>query len=238
MGVLIAFCLAAIPACVKESPPPKQQIKTSTPTSKPYKIQGKWYHPIPDARGFTQTGKASWYGKDFHGKKTANGEVYNMHAMTAAHKTLPLGTWVRVYNLTNGKTCDVRVNDRGPFVRGRIIDLSYSAAKEIGLVGPGVAKVRIKALAPPAGAVQGDRNVYYKGNFTIQIGAFKDRTNAENLVKKLSVKYNNAHMVQTMVGSDLYYRVRVGQCSTLEQAAQFQSVMRSGGYKNAFVVAE
>ena len=137
---------------------------------RPYKIQGKWYHPIPDARGFTQTGIASWYGKDFHGKKTANGEIYNMHAMTAAHKTLPLGTWVRVYNLTNGKSCDVRVNDRGPFVRGRIIDLSYSAAKEIGLVGPGTAKVRIKAMAPPAGAAQGDRNIYYKGNFTIQLG--------------------------------------------------------------------
>ena len=205
---------------------------------RPYKIQGTWYHPIPDARGFSQKGLASWYGKDFHGKKTANGEIYDMHAMTAAHKTLPLGTWVRVYNLTNGKKCDVRVNDRGPFVRGRIIDLSFSAAKEIGLVGPGVAKVRIKALAPPAGAVQGDRNVYYKGNFTIQLGAFKSKVNAENLVKKLSNQYNNAHMVQGLVGEEIFYRVRVGQCSTLEQAAQFQAVMKERGYANAFVVAE
>ncbi|MBI9075785.1 MAG: septal ring lytic transglycosylase RlpA family protein [Desulfatibacillum sp.] len=234
MGVLIVLGLAVLYSCVKEAPPPAQKI----PMPRPYKIDGKWYHPIPDARGFTQKGLASWYGKDFHGKKTANGEIYDMHAMTAAHKTLPLGTRVRVYNLTNGKICDVRVNDRGPFVRGRIIDLSYSAAKEIGLVGPGVAKVRIKAMAPPAGAVQGDRNVYYKGNFTIQVGAFKSQANAENLVKKLSGDYNNAHLIRETVGDDIFYRVRVGQCSTLEQAAQFQAVMQGRGYPNAFVVAE
>jgi rare lipoprotein A len=105
-----------------------------------------WYQPLPHARDFRQRGEASWYGRDFHGRQTASGEIYDMYAMTAAHKTLPLGTYVRVQNRDNNKTVDVRVNDRGPFVRGRIIDLSYTAAHKIGVVGPGTAAVEIAAL--------------------------------------------------------------------------------------------
>ena len=123
------------------SPPPP--AKPGHP--KPYKVLGKWYQPLPHSDGFRQRGLASWYGRDFHGKKTSSGEIYNMHAMTAAHKTLPLGTYVRVYNLENKRSTLVRINDRGPFVRGRIIDLSYSAAKEVGIVGPGTARVSLRA---------------------------------------------------------------------------------------------
>lgn len=232
MACILVLCMFA--SCVKHSPPPR----TKPGMPRPYSIAGKWYHPIPNARGFSQKGLASWYGEDFHGKKTANGEIYDMHAMTAAHKTLPLGTWVRVCNLENRKCTTVRVNDRGPFVRGRIIDLSYSAAKKIGVVGPGTARVRVKAMAPPKNAVRSDRNVYYKGNFTIQISAFKDRKNAKKFVNKLSKTYKNAHMVREPVGDDVYYRVRVGKCSTLEQAARFKAMMRKRGYTSAFVVAE
>ena len=118
--ILIGAFFYLISGCTTTSnPPPKKPAGYP----KPYKVFGKWYQPLPDSKGFRQRGIASWYGKDFHGKKTSNGETYDMYAMTAAHKTLPLGTYVRVHNLENNRTLEVRINDRGPFVRGRIIDL-------------------------------------------------------------------------------------------------------------------
>jgi rare lipoprotein A len=114
--------------------------------SKSYVVFGKRYYPLKSAKNFVQEGIASWYGKDFHGKKTANGERYNMYAMTAAHKTLPMNTRVRVTNLNNGKTMIVRINDRGPFGGSRIIDLSYTAASRLGIAQKGIGRVRIKAI--------------------------------------------------------------------------------------------
>jgi rare lipoprotein A len=203
---------------------------------KPYCVNGEWYQPIPDARGFRQRGLASWYGKDFHGKKTSNGEIYNMYARTAAHKTLPLGTLVSVRNLENGKSVEARVNDRGPFVRGRIIDLSYTLAGELGVVGPGTAPVEVVALAAPVGSH--DPNVYYTGNFTIQVGAFRQRDNAERLRDKLGERYRNAHVVSAEVGGEMYYRVRVGKCSSLAEAARHEKALGGAGYPEAFIVAE
>ena len=115
LGIVMLFLLQA---CASAPPPP-----TPKGHPKPYRVNGNWYKPMPDAKGFSQRGIASWYGKKFHGRKTSSGEVYDMYAMTAAHKTLPLGTWVRVRRLDSGKQIVVRVNDRGPFVHGRIIDL-------------------------------------------------------------------------------------------------------------------
>ena len=194
-ATVIAAFLWFISGCTTSEPAPPQPA--SYP--KPYKVFGKWYQPLPDSKGFRQRGIASWYGKNFHGKKTSNGEIYDMYAMTAAHKTLPLGTYVRVKHLENKKELEVRINDRGPFVRGRIIDLSYRAAKLLGIVGPGTADVEIVALGTPAttdgGAgptfVQGD---YYSGNFTFQVGAFANRENAERLKRKLDEQYQNAHI--------------------------------------------
>ncbi len=111
-----------------------------------YKVRGKQYKVFSSAESFQEIGIASWYGPNFHGKKTANGEIYNMHAMTAAHKTLPLGSRVRVTNLENGKKITVRINDRGPFHNGRIIDLSKKAARRLGMLGKGFARVHVKAL--------------------------------------------------------------------------------------------
>jgi len=115
-------------------------------TQKPYEVDGVRYDPLLKADGFVEMGVASWYGPGFHGKKTSNGETYNMHGMTAAHKTLPMNVFVRVVNLDNSTQTIVRVNDRGPFVAGRVIDLSQAAAKEINVVGKGTARVRIEAL--------------------------------------------------------------------------------------------
>lgn len=210
----------------------------------PYNIGGRWYQPLKDACDFRERGMASWYGKGFHGQDTASGEIYNMYEMTAAHKTLPMGTYVRAYNLDNGKTVDVRINDRGPFVRGRIIDLSYKAAKRIGLVGPGTAPVEIVALGSMqetkvGGKIQrtlasGD---YYAGDFTIQVGAFKDRQNAVRLRDKLARTYENAHIVLYESGQGTLHRVRVGRSDRLQQARKYEKMLEAAGYSDAMVVA-
>ncbi|PIQ34322.1 MAG: septal ring lytic transglycosylase RlpA family protein [Zetaproteobacteria bacterium CG_4_9_14_3_um_filter_49_83] len=125
---------------------PAQDTAEPKKTGNPYQIAGKWYYPLQSASGYDQTGVASWYGPDFHGKLTANGERYDMHAMSAAHTTLPLPTMVRVTNLENGRQIIVRVNDRGPFVKSRIIDLSYAAANALAYDKQGTARVRVQAL--------------------------------------------------------------------------------------------
>jgi rare lipoprotein A len=164
--------------------------------------------------------------------------------MTAAHKTLPLGTYVRVHNLHTGRTVDVRVNDRGPFVRGRIIDLSFAAAKEIGLVGPGTARVRIVALgAPRQATATGGQSTYvpidyYSGNFTFQVGAFAERANAERLVAKLRQRYKHAHMTTFFDGRQTFYRVRVGRSNNLEEAVAYEQELVRDGFSETFLVAE
>ena len=229
-----------ISGCATTSgPPPKQPAGFP----KPYKVFGKWYQPLPDSRGFRQRGIASWYGKDFHGKKTSNGETYNMYAMTAAHKTLPLGTYVRVHNLENNRKVEVRINDRGPFVRGRIIDLSFTGAKEIGIVGPGTAKVEVVALGTPATTdggstrsyVQGD---YYSGNFTYQVGAYVNRENAERQKRELAKKYKNAHIKVFDRGDQIFYRVRVGKFTNLEDAVRHELILIEDGFSDPILIAE
>ena len=208
----------------------------------PYQVRGTWYQPISDADGFKERGIASWYGKKFHGRKTSNGEIYNMYAMTAAHKTLPLGTSVRVRNLDNGKEIDVRVNDRGPFVAGRIIDLSYTGAKQLDIVGPGTAPVEVTALGVAAGVSNG-RQTYVKvdyetGLFTVQVGAFLDQSNALRLKEKLGESFQNAHIVTYFDGQKTFYRVRVGRLTTLTQALEYEQMLKGSGYPAATIVAE
>lgn len=143
---------------------------------------GKTYCPLISAEGFVETGIASWYGEDFHGKPTALGETYNMYAMTAAHKTLPLPTRVRVTNLENGRSTELRVNDRGPFVNDRVIDLSYSAARELGVYRPGTARVRVEALEPGGSA---QPSLAAGGYAYLQTGAFAYRDNAAKLYDRI-----------------------------------------------------
>ena len=240
IGILLLFaiwgCTTTAPS---SSPPPKQPPGYP----KPYKVWGKWYQPLPDSKGFRQRGLPHGTAKTFMAKKTSNGEIYNMHAMTAAHKTLPLGTHVRVHNLENGKKTDVRINDRGPFVRGRIIDLSYSGAKKIGLVGPGTAKVEIFALGSPSTTDGGTSRSYvqrdmHTGNFTFQVGAFLNRENAERLKRELAQSFKNAHIAEYDNGEQIFYRVRVGKVTTLEQADKYEEYLIQNGFPDAFVVAE
>lgn len=210
----------------------------------PYQINGKWYQPTKSARDFRERGIASWYGRPFHGQKTSSGQAYDMHAMTGAHKTLPMGTYVSVCNLRNGKKVVVRINDRGPFVRGRIIDLSYGAAKQIGLVGPGTAPVEVVALGVPREtAVQGgiQRTLvpgnYDIGDFSIQVGAFRDKENAFRLRNTLARTYKDAHIMVHETGDGSLYKVRVARCKTLEQARRYEKMLEGDGYPDAMVVA-
>jgi len=238
-GILMAGVYGCTRSTVPSpSRPPSAAIPPSSP--KPYKALGQWYQPLPDARGFKQSGIASWYGEDFHGKKTSSGEIYDMYAESAAHKTLPLGTIVRVRNLDNNREMEIRINDRGPFVTGRVIDLSYACASKLGVLGPGTAPVELIAVGTTAlaSSSSGSADFYYRGNFTIQVGAFSDRNNAEKLKAKLDKTYQNAHIQSYDTGRAIYYRVRVMKCSSLEQAIQYEKTLASGGYDGAFAVAE
>jgi rare lipoprotein A len=246
----LRFCNLQLAICVAISlfllscAAPEKKPASLPGYPEPYKIGKDWYQPLKHMRGFRERGIASWYGKKFHGRKTASGELYNMYAITAAHKTLPLGTYVRVYNLDNGKTVDVRINDRGPFVRGRIIDLSYEAAQRIGLVGPGTAPAEIVALGSLKETVVGGKvqhtlvpGNYYVGDFTIQVGAFKYKENAVRFRNKLAETYKNAHIAVYESAKGTFYRVRVARCKELDQAREYEKMLEAAGYPDAIVVA-
>jgi rare lipoprotein A len=212
----------------------------------PYMIDGVPYYCLPSERGFVEEGIASWYGDKFHGRNTANGEVYDMHKKTAAHKTLPFGTHIKVVNLSNGREVVVRINDRGPFVKGRIVDLSYGAAKEIGLIEPGTAKVRIAALSRKVGTIKiGDtykplvetRN-FRKGKYTVQVGAFEVEGNAIRLAERLKVVFDHV-TVNTYVpcNGTVFYRVRVSLCNDLNEINQVVDRLEYLGFSQTFIVA-
>lgn len=187
--------------------------------------------PVPPHIGTAEirdgeTGLASWYGHPYHGRPAANGEIYDMEKLTAAHRTLPFGTWVRVVNLTNDKTVDVRITDRGPFVENRIIDLSHAAAEAIALIGPGVARVRLDILSVPTIA---------GGNwYGVQAGAFVDPDRAERLRASLERDFGPAHLVQRP-DSPSFWRVVVGRVPSQEAAAALAQRVRSQS-RTAFVV--
>ena len=184
---------------------------------------------IPVRIGHTETGIASWYGHPYDGRPSASGEIYNMDAMVAAHRTMPFGTWVRVYNLTNGKTVEVRIIDRGPFVHGRIIDLSHAAAQAIDMLGPGTARVRLLVIKPPRTApVQ---------VFAVQVGQFRSRESAELLRARMASEFGAARLVRRP-GSPETWRVLVGSEPTEEAATALAERIRDhSSEKNPFVVA-
>jgi len=206
---------------------------------RPYMVNGRRYDPLRDHRGFVQEGIASWYGRKFHGRRTSNGEIYDMYAMTAAHKTLPLGVYVRVTNKRNGRQAVVRINDRGPFVAGRIIDLSYAAARRLDIVGAGTAPVRIEALGYRADGRDGYRQPasYDTGVFAVQVGAFARSENAYRLAARLRGRFGTASVAEGTVSGRRYFRVRVGRYVSLEAAERARAELAAGEFAGAFVVA-
>lgn len=218
---------------------------------KPYKVNGVWYRPTADPY-YDRVGIASWYGRDFHGKRTANGEKYNMNSMTAAHTTLPLPSYVLVTNLQNGRKAVLRVNDRGPFAKGRIIDVSRRAAQVLGFEKSGIARVRVQAYPlrePPHSKPQlmarSDTDTRWvqnevlnsNGSLFVQAGAFSSRSGAEHLRSELS-RFGNATVSRVKVDGRPLYRVRLGPLASPRQADDLLSRVIALGHSAARVVAE
>ena len=240
--------------------PTQAELQSATPRletpsrggNRNYEVRNKKYQVLKDAKGFSQTGIASWYGKKFHGHLTSNGEIYDMYSMSAAHKSLPLPTYVKVTNLTNDKSVIVRVNDRGPFHQNRIIDLSYSAAYKIGLLKTGTAKVKITAITaknidnieqinqndPPEKTVYlpvseniqpliRDKNI---NEFYIQVFATKNKILAQSTAQSLTKKYHQPTIYPQNKG---LFRVQIGPVS-LKNVDALMTVLKTNGYPNAF----
>ncbi len=170
---------------------------------------------------FVQTGIASWYGPGFHGKRTANGEIYNQYALTAAHRSLPLGTRVKVTNRRSGQAVAVRINDRGPFVEGRIIDLSFAAAKRIGVYTPGTAPVRVEVLSAPTPRLA----VLY----AVQVGSYTDADKALAVKHALTQQFSSVYISPLSSGRLRYYQVRLGPFTERTHAEhQARSAARAG----------
>jgi rare lipoprotein A len=169
-----------------------------------------------------QYGVASWYGSDFHGKQTSSGEVYDMYQLTCAHNTLPLGTMVMVTNLENGSSVEVKVNDRGPFVKERIIDLSYAAARILGICEKGTAMVKVEVIGPVIEQVE---------RFTVQVGSFIDEGNAQKLADQLRKGFENVYVTTVETLTQKYHRVRVGQFETKESALNIAEKLAQMGFR-------
>lgn len=226
---------------IERIPEPVPRVEKARPANlKPYTVLGKTYYPLSSSEGFVQRGIASWYGKKFHGRRTANGETYDMYAMTAAHTRLPLPSYVEVKNLANGRSVTVRVNDRGPFSGSRIIDLSYAAASKLGFVQQGTAQVEIRSVghtsvtqpvvrAIPSSVAQSqtlssDKRIY------LQIAAFYNPDNAHILLNKLQAKTQHPLRLQTrQTQQGLLYRLQAGPLQTVHVAQQLADELRQLG---------
>ena len=237
-----AICLVILAhilgGCARKAvPPPGKKV------GKPYSVNGRTYYPLLEVDEYVERGVASWYGKKFHGRTTSSGEVYDMYAPTAAHRILPFGTVVQVTNLTNGRKTVVTINDRGPFVKDRIIDLSQKAAHDVGLVGPGTAPVEIEVVGvdkkyAPAKESLDNLSISWTGPFAVQVGAFSTEVNAHRLKDKLSLQYGRAYVVPFDGKGKTLYRVRVGTYETLKETIKVQKKLEGHGYTHTFIMAE
>ncbi len=237
--VLLATQFSACATHQRAYTPRDQNISSR---QKPYTVAGKRYEPLSSHEGFIQEGLASSYGLDFHGRKTSSGETFDMNAMTAAHKTLPLGVYVNVRHKRTGREIIVRINDRGPFVNERIIDLSEGAARKLEMTQEGLAAVRITALGykidqPGEQTTYRAPLSYDTGSFALQIGAFKNRENAYRYADELKGKYGSTDVQEAMVKGSMFYRVRLGRYSSLRAAQSAQESFERKGFPGNFVVA-
>ena len=260
-AMLLVFVCAALAACASspvetQSIPDREAIitpeRTRAGNPPEYEIAGERYYVQDSSADYRERGVASWYGEDFHGRSTANGETYDMYALSAAHKTLPIPTWVEVTRLDTSQRIIVRVNDRGPFVDGRIIDLSYAAAQELDMIEAGTARVEVRALGVPVGGDLARQEVFAESSieperprFSLisvaaaaepgpgdrpmqqvfaQVGAFSDAVNANRLVDKLRAGgRRNVFVLSEPVGLGQLHRVRIGP---LADVAAYDDVRR------------
>jgi rare lipoprotein A len=272
---IFAALLAALAGCsnsvTQDFPAPATSVSSSaqrdsaigTPGNPPfYEVFGERYHVLPTADGYHETGIASWYGPKFHGNSTSNGEIYDMHGMTAAHKTLPIPSWVEVTNLSNGQRVILRVNDRGPFVDDRVIDLSFKAATELDMIANGTARVEVRVLdaptqnaaGPPQPQVSSDVRSERSLGFSlisqarassvdedssalyVQVGAFADRTNAIGLVARLKQSgFEDSFVLAGGDGANLY-RVRIGPLEDSQEFDRVRADLRSMGVADSRLV--
>ena len=197
---------------------PRDEPRSRYGNPESYVVNGQRYHVRDSARGYVAEGIASWYGSKFHGRRTSSGEPYDMYEMTAAHRSLPLPTYVRVTNLDNGRSTVVRVNDRGPFVDDRVIDLSYAAATRLGVVDNGTARVRVRALTPGESTADSQSDTASgtgtdaDGEVYLQVGAFREYANAQRMrarVRGAGIRPVNVEKAESAAGVSVY-RVRIG----------------------------
>ena len=239
--------LDAIPDAV-----PRDEPRSRYGNPETYEVFGKRYKVMKSGKGHVERGLASWYGPGFHSERTSSGEPYDMYAMTAAHKTLPIPAYVRVTNLENGRSVVVRVNDRGPFVGERIIDLSYTAASKLDMLRAGTARVEIRvldarsntssqsiALTPPTQLPTGTPTGTAAGGRFLQVGSFASSANASALVGRLTAAgISGASVREARVGDRLLYRVRVGPVVDAGQAARLTEQLRDAGVPDARLAPE
>jgi len=210
--ILFIFSLSILLACASRQRVP---VEKRIPPSEQKTV-------TREAAQAVQYGIASWYGKDFHGKPTSSGEVYDMYQLTCAHNTFPLGTMVMVTHIENGKSVELKVNDRGPFVKDRIIDLSYAAAQIIGMYEKGTAYVKVETIGPVVEQVE---------RFTLQVGSFADEGNAQRLAEQLRKSFDNVHVTAMETQTQKYHRVRIGQFETREEALGTAEKLSQMGFK-------
>jgi rare lipoprotein A len=236
LALLVIFVTVALAGCAHHNvatrppaptPTPQPAASAAKPPSPPSGAPSAVERQPPIPGQYLEEGVASWYGIPFNGHRTSNGEIYDMHEFTAAHRTLPFNCLVRVTNLDNGKQTEVRINDRGPFVANRVIDLSLSAAQAIEMVGPGTAHVRLEIVSGPNPQT---------GFFGVQIGAFKMEENAEKLKAQLEGSYSPVSIATYDSPNGTFYRVRVGRLPTEDAAQQLAEQLHSAGQFTTFVV--
>ena len=250
LTLLLTACASTPPRSTEPADRPSRpaQVPDALPRVEPrsshgnppfYDVSGRRYLVLSSADGFLERGVASWYGADFHGHNTSSGERYDMYAMTAAHKTLPIPCYARITNLANGRSIVVRINDRGPFVANRIVDLSYSAAMRLDIVRTGTALVELRTIAPgpepaPTAPLAGQPSTPAPAALYIQVGAYGDQGNAQKVIDRLqSAGVGQVFSLVSTSGSRLLRRVRIGPIATVEQFDQLAARLAVLGYPEA-----
>jgi len=236
--VLITFCLL-LSACgtTGHRVSVEKGLPGQRPWQRPYSVDGVRYVPLASAEGYREEGLASWYGAEEHGGPTSNGETFDMYQPTAAHKTLPLGCYLRVTNKLNGKQTVVRVNDRGPFVPERIVDLSYHSARELDIVDSGLAPVVIEVVSSGPGTTAPFASPLAVRIFTLQVASFADPETARQLSARLRKDLSFSTVREVETGKGRFYRVHAGRFHSRAAAEEARVSLARNGYPDAFIVS-